>query len=283
LLEHVTGDDVFAEILMLRTADARAIVLLESDSDCAALDSHILKNNARTLPTWSKSALLRAMTLVEERRIKQIVGLADRDFDGVLFAVRSMDSLIYTDRYDLDATILLTGNVLERLLASFADRDSLSSHLASSGTSAADAVIEMAGPVGYGRYVSIRDRLEVRFNDFPVHACVDRDTGTVSLSLLAGVAVSRSRQPACERVEFARLIRDGLKRAGNLGQYCSGHDLAAAISHMVRTQWGNGRVSKDLIERSARAAFDCESLRATEFYEKVNIWALEADAAIWAC
>lgn len=283
MLDYVTGDDIFAQIQMLRTADQRAIVLLESDADCGALDPHITDQTARTLPTWSKTALLRAIALVDQHRVEHVVGLADRDFDGVLFAEAESELVIYTDRYDLDATIILSGDILQRLLSSFADRAKLQAHLKRLGNSSTDVIVNMAGPIGYGRYVSIRDRLEVRFEDFPVNACAEGSEGSTGISALSDVAISRSKQPTCDGVELARRIRAGLKRAGNLQQYCSGHDLAAVIAHLVRTEWGKAKVSRELIEHAARAAFDCESLKSTAFYKHVHEWSTNVGVTVWEC
>ncbi|HEY8082690.1 MAG TPA: hypothetical protein VIE64_03900 [Solirubrobacterales bacterium] len=284
MLERVTGDDVFAEIQMMRTVETRTVLLLESGADCGALDPHIDDTTARTIPTYSKTALVRAMTLVTERSVGRVAGLADRDFEGLLeVEEESIAGLFYTDLYDLDATIMLGGDILDRLLASFADRSKLSAYLSKFGCTSRELLIRLVSPVGIARLVSVRDRLEVRLENFPVHTCTRATEGDLDISEMCDVAISRSKQPTCGRSEFVSKVRSELAGSPDLERLCSGHDLAAEISHLIRTEWGQARVSGDLIERAARAAFDCENLKATAFYAAISQWAISLGDSVWEC
>src|SRR6476469_6664888 len=98
----LSGEDIFAELLMLRTADHRTIVLVEGPSDCRALDPHINEEESRTIPTFSKSALERVVALVDDEDFERALGILDRDWVDVLHPPVASDNVVYTDDYDLE-------------------------------------------------------------------------------------------------------------------------------------------------------------------------------------
>jgi hypothetical protein len=281
MLSNLTGDDLFAEILMLRTSDARTVVLLEGSSDCSALDPHMLEETSRSLPGYSKSAVERAIELVDESSIERVLGILDRDWVGLVESPMVSPNVVYTDLYDLDATIILGGDVLDRLLSSLADRDQLAGYLQRMGTTARELFIRLAGQIGLGRFVARRDRLKVRFQRFPVHSCTDARVAVVDIATMSAVAISKSKAPACTEIELASKIRKAVEEEADLERFCSGHDLAALISHLIRKEWGGARVSRDVVEKTARAAFDRGNLRRTQLYEQVKDWAAAVDTEVW--
>lgn len=282
MLAQLTGDDLFAQILMLRTSDSRTILLVEGPADSSALDPHIDKISARTLPGHSKSVVERAIELIDKCGIERVLAILDKDWVGMLLPKSESGNVVYTDMYDLEATILLGGDVLDRLLSSLSDRDRMASHLERLGASAHQLIVRIAGVIGLGRFVSSRDRLEVRFQRFPVHSCTDANSGTVDIATMATVAIGKSKRPTCSEIELTQAVRDALGEQSDLEQFCSGHDMAALISHLIKTEWGGARVSRDVVEKAARAAFDRGNLERSRMYTQVDDWARAGSTAVWA-
>lgn len=284
MIEHLTGDDLFALVKMLRTSDSRTIVLLEGGADCDALEPHIDADHAYPLPGHARTTVERAIQLIDETDTGRVVALVDRDWTTLLFPKPDSPNLFFTDFYDLDATILLTGDVLERVLSSLTDRERRRQSLDGLGVSARELLIRLAGVMGVGRYVSMRDDLEVRFRELPAHACVDSSHGQIEVAALATVAIRKSKEPKCDQIQLANAIREKLQEEeGDLIQYCSGHDLASQIASLVRNVWGGAKVSTDLVERTLRAALDCQTLKMTTFYEDLRRWATESGTVVWSC
>lgn len=281
MLEHITGDDLFAQILLLRAADPRTLVLVEGGSDCDALDPHIDPEVAQSLPGRSKQAVERAIALVDEKQHERVVALVDRDWDGDLTPMLASSNVCYTDLYDLDATIILMGDVLERVLSSLADRQARSAHVDRLGLTERELLIRLSGVVGIARYVSVRDCLEVRFAEFPAHSCIDVDQGVVNISEMAVVAVGRSKSPCCDAVQLAEQVRAELGNDPDLERHCNGHDVAAHISALIKAEWGGAKLSAKMVEKVARAAFDGVNLRRTRFFKAISEWAGQADTRVW--
>lgn len=283
MLDSVTGDDLFAQIQMLRTSDPRTIVLVEGGSDCDALDPHIDDACAQTIPGHSRTTVERAIALVDSANTERVVALVDRDWTGKLEAPSESQNLVYTDLYDLDASIVLSGDVLDRVLSSISDRHQRSSHLRGIGITARDLLVRLAGTVGLGRYVVARDDLEVRFRNLPIGDCTDRSNGTVDVSKLCVVAIAKSTQARCSESQLSNFIREEEEAQTDLEEFCSGHDLAAHMSSLIKTSWGGSRVTGGFVERTIRAAFDCQTLKSLDFYTAIREWATAAETKVWSC
>lgn len=283
MLEHLTGDDLFALIKLLRASDKRTVILLEGGSDCDALDPHIDSEHAHSLPGHSRTTVERAIELVDDDQTERVVALVDRDWSTVLFPQIESENLFLTDLYDLDATILLSGDVLDRVLSSLTDRSKREQFLKEQETSARDILVKLAGVMGTGRYVVARDQLQVNFRRLPAHACVDSMHCQIEVSSLAAIAIRKSTSPKCDETQLANAIRAELQEQEDLAEFCSGHDLAGQIASMVRKVWGGAKISGDLVESTLRAALDCRTLKSTGLYRDIKEWADNSETVIWSC
>ena len=279
----MTGDDLFAEILMLRTADSRAIMLLEGASDCQVLDTHVEPDTAITLPGYSKTAVERAIELIDASAVPRVLAVLDLDWVGILSGPSESANVVYTDYYDLDATVFLTGDVLVRVIAATTDRERVGAYVESTGLPLKETVIRMAAKIGLGRYVSCRDQLKIPFRDFPTHAAIAQADDDVDLGRMTTIAVGRAAEPAIQQHEFLRRVRAALGTSPDLSRYCSGHDIAAALAHLVRRRLGGGSLSRKTMEQFGRAALSCETLRQTALYTNVAAWAQAANTQVWSC
>jgi hypothetical protein len=279
----VTGDDLFAEILMLRTADPRTIVLLEGASDCQALDTHIDAAVAHTLPGYAKTTVERAIELADSGQVQRVLAIVDLDWVGVLSGPLESANVVYTDHYDLDATVFLSDDIMTRVVATTTDRDRLDAYLTRVGSSLREIVVRMAGKIGLGRFVSCRDRLEVPFRDFPTHVAITQANDDVDLAQMVTIALGRSREPMIQQTEFLGRVKKTLNETGDLSRYCSGHDIAAVLAHLVRHCLGGGALSRQTMEQFGRAALSCAALKQTALYGDVVAWAREANTRVWSC
>jgi hypothetical protein len=98
---------------------------------------------------------------------------------------------------------------------------------------------------------------------------------------MSAVAISKSKEPACTETELASKIRVAIEEQTDLEDFCSGHDLAALISHLIRNEWGGARVSRDVVEKTARAAFDQGNLKQTKLYDQVQNRAAAVGTQVW--
>ncbi len=267
----------------MRVVDPRTVVLLEGLSDCQALDPHVDNRQCRTIPGHSKSAVEQAVSLAEQAGVERVLAVVDADFVGVLTTTSESSNVVYSDGYDLDATITLAGDVFERVLAATTDRDRVAEHNARTGVSCREGVVRVAGKIGIARLVSVRDELALNLTRFPVHAVTTSDDTDVELAQLATVLVGRSAASTTTQSDLLNRLTRELLFEHDWQRLSNGHDVANAFATLIHRAWGGTKMSGGTIEQFARAALSCANLRQTRVYNDVARWATRVGTKVWSC
>src|ERR1035438_631454 len=263
----LTGEDLVNLLMMLRTVDDRAFVILEGSADWQALDSHIDEAAAVTFPAHSKYAANRAIELADQRQLGNVLAILDRDWVGMLTTALDSPNVVYTDDYDLDATILQTGAVMEKILSSYTDRDVRSRDLTRMTLDAKGLVTKLAGEAGLMRFVSEEHDMGLRCGGLPIHRALTPAEDAIDLEKLTVIAVSRSPHCVVTEAVVIATVQQRRTHAGDLRPYCNGHDMSCVMAALIK-RWG-GNASQLAVERAARAAFSCADLQATRLYGAV--------------
>lgn len=280
--QAIDADTVFAEIVMQRAADDRPIILVEGPEDVSALDSHI-REDCLMLLTAGNSALMGAIRLSDQQGIDRVVAISDLDWSGVLYTANPSPNVVYTDHYDLDATILACPGVIARVTAAHCDRGKVGRLLALTQTkSLLDLAIRIASVIGALRLVSIRESLGLNLRSFPIEQVVEWPAYMVDPARLAEIAIARSRDITITSSELESLLKAEMSLVSSPLRYCSGHDLLSALAAIMR-RGGGGTDGAAVLSRVIRSAFSCPDLQSTTLHQKVSGWAETRAAQVWAC
>lgn len=282
--EALTGDDVFAQILLLMAVPSpRAILLVEGPSDCSCLAAHILTETAQLLPCHGSQNLDRAIELVDQEGVLGVLALRDSDWIGLLYAARTSRNIVYTDLYDLDSSLFLCTEVGHRLPMAFGRPANIERHVRSTGVgSGIELAARIASELGRMRLVSARYSLGLRLDDFPIHEVCDPRLGTVARDALIRLVLQRSESPSCTAEELAEYLDQEL--SVDAYRVCSGHDVVSVLAFLIRAAWG-GRphAGKAVILDAAHAALSCGELMRLKLYDGVCEWEDRTGRRVWAC
>jgi hypothetical protein len=278
----LTGDDLFAEILILRNVSNRTFVVLEGESDCNSLDPHIEEADCETIAGYSKSVVLRAIELVDDQYIQGVVALVDRDWIGFCDQRPESPNLFTTDFYDLDATIFFSGRIAQKFFSAHGDRDERKAYLIACGKSdISEAIARLALPVGYLRLLSCRNRYGLKLRDFPVAAAMKPDCMTLDVEAVVNIAYKRSGGlPSVSKHELVNELVKDISIIDDAKKYCSGHDLTRALAAIVSRRL-HLTMSSDAAARGMRAVFSVMELKTTQFYVDLKEWAEARNRIIW--
>ncbi len=282
--QYLDGDTLYANMMMLRTVDDRAILILEGWSDCSALDPHVAEGRCQTLPAHSRRAVERAIELVDLNQTPLVLGVVDRDWVGVLDPPHTSKNVVCTDLYDLDTTILLSGDVAPRVIAVFTDRSAVSAHVTACACASPLAVaLRIAVVIGSLRLISLRDGLDLSTRQLPVEATLAPSGDEIDYKKLATVVASRSPRSSMTAADIEDVLISQLPLAEEASRLCSGHDMAAVLAWLMRQKWGGGAVGYKNVAATIRAALSCETLKATSLYADVKAWAASNGTVVWSC
>jgi len=138
-------------------------MLVEGPSDEAVLGPHVDPQYCTVMIGHSKLTASGVVDMADSQTLSRVFALLDRDWDGELMPTSESPNVIYTDHYDLDITLILSGSVMRRLLSNVADSAKIRTHLvAIDETSARGLLVQLTSVVGVLRHVSINHGHDLR-------------------------------------------------------------------------------------------------------------------------
>jgi hypothetical protein len=279
----LTGDDLYAEILLLRDEN-KAVVVVEGPDDIDSLDAHISEDSCYLIPGYGKDSVEYAIRLVDQKGPTKVLAILDRDWVGILDVGLESANIVYTDLYDLDATIMSLGNICKRVASSFCDNDRLKRHMSRTGASGiAEFAVRSSVAVGALRLIARERRLPLSVRDFPIGEIIDADGGDPDLRQLVTIAAAKAGRNVSIDVESTiGLVDEKVREIGYQIRYCSGHDLAEALSAVMRKRWGSS-VRAAVVIKALRSALSCHDLSTTRMFGEVQVWAASQRVEVWDC
>lgn len=281
--EGMTGDVLFAQVLFMRGADTRTILIVEGDTDSRALDPHVDSRHAVTIPGFSKRTLKRALELVDQEQVERVLALFDRDFVDILEAPDESANAVYTDDYDLIATIAFAADseCFTRVVTNLADRDKQSRFCSSTGRTPMELVLSITGYTGLVRYLSARDNLGVRTRRVPIVPALDTKAWELDIERFAMICIAKSKAPQITAEDLASLARaERSQPPASARRLSSGHDIAPVLAALI-ARWG-GSAGAGAVEFTLRAALGRDVLVKTQLFRRVASWASERNTRVWA-
>jgi len=211
-----------------------------------------------------------------------VIAIRDSDWFGILDAPSNSPNVVLTDLYDLDASIMLSSEIGNRLCRVFGEQSAIDRHCSKLNESSPIKIaILMAAEVGLLRLVTARHNLGLALRDFPIHEVVDSSSGLISRERMVALAIQRSSEATCTIEEVIGYMTAETVEANV--RVCSGHDLAAALSVLIHRDWGGSKVVRSLILQAARSALSCAELWGLGFYSLVSDWERSTGWAVWSC
>lgn len=279
--EYLTGADIYANLVMMRTSDLRTVVLVEGDSDVDCIVNHVDLSSVVIIDCFGSRNLEDALLLSDSDRMPRVMAIRDRDWTGVLAFTPVSPNMILTDLYDFDATIMIGTPAGERVMRVFGDAARVAELCQAAGhASPIRLAVDIAGAVGLLRLASARLGLNLSLRDFPMHDIVGAD-GSLRVDRMLALAVGRSRDSTVDEVGLGALYLEESEADLPAERVCSGHDLGAALAALFRQCFGLRSVGKDLVLKSVRAGVACSEFRDLDLFKDVRRWERENSATVW--
>lgn len=286
MLQFLSADDIFSEILLRRSADPRTILIVEGPTDLDALDPHLDEARCDIIAGNGSLSVSGAVSHANNQGVVRVLGLIDADFFGVSANVTGPPVNVFmTSFYDLDAELFNTPLLVDRLVSAFADRNRVVSALgAATFTGGARRMaVSLAAPLGYLRLASLEYGWSLALRDFPLAATIDRNPIHCNSSRLIAIAMSKSQSTTS--ISPARVAAGLAAIAANApcasDRVCSGHDLASALAALIRLCGGS--IGAEVVERNLRSACNCDVLRSFAFALAVSAWAATHRTRVFKC
>ncbi|WP_406735178.1 hypothetical protein OG508_21345 [Streptomyces sp. NBC_01108] len=280
MLAELTGDDLYAELIMLRSNDSRYFVVVEGVADVAVFDRFADLSHCVPTAAYGKESAHTCLKRVIADGFDGVFAILDRDWVDLLPGDLQDEKIVHTDYYDLDSCIFFSEGTYEGMASSFCAGGGF--RVGANGCTARELqsiCVEMAFPVGVLRFISERDSLGLNLGKFPLSEVIGPDF-KVDLESLLRITLSRTKGNKVLLEDISVALHESLKLIKDKARYCAGHDLAKAFSILIKKRW-NGKIGADVVERSARSSLDVENFKKMSIYSDARKWAEGSGKPIW--
>jgi len=136
-------------------------------------------------------------------------------------------------------------------------------------------ILESGLPVGYLRWIALKNRLALRFEDLPFSAFVDLNTLAVDIMKLIRTLKNRSQLPSIKEKDLRDQMSALKANSHDPWHICCGHDLVCILSIGLRKAIGSNNateVKPDVIQKGLRLAYEISYFYMTQLYQSVRAW-----------
>lgn len=154
-----------SEIILKSSGFNGVFFAVEGDFDSMFWKTRIDRDKARIVQCGGKTNLLGLLDLYEPRNYDRLIAVADADFDRHLGSIRSIWCLSYTDRCDLETT-LIGGDSFIRILGEYGDEIKIRTFEESRGVSVLEHLRVVSSCFGSLRFINAVRGYGIDFDKF---------------------------------------------------------------------------------------------------------------------
>lgn len=271
-IQHeIDGCAVAAEVIMLRAATKKTILIIEGNSDYKLIYSFIDSQNCDIVIAYGKNNCIDAIKLSNKKGIEGALAIVDKDFDFFLQILDDVENLIYSDDHDIEVS-LIKSPALEKVLTELGSDQKIKARR-DNGDDIREKLLSAAHPIGVARLYSLKNELSLVFEGFKFRYIskkfeFDKDELFKELK-------NHSKMHNLEAEGYHAELKHWEKTDHDRWEMCCGHDLCRLVGLALQSLWGSrntNEVSQTEIESRLRLAFEADHFRQTSIYTKVKEW-----------
>lgn len=267
------------DIRMKRSLDPRTILLLEGTSDMRVFEKFINPENCKLVDSNGKDNALSILKLLKESgEFKGLLAIVDSDFEYIQNSgLNLIPNLFLTDNHDIE-TMIISSNAFERLIEEFGETRKICAFCECLKIS----LLERALPIGYLRWMSYKDNLELSFNECTkndIHEkIIDKCTLNVEINKLIQVFLDCSPE---HKVKDADKLKEILESQVKDELYnpwfvCCGLDIIKIFTIGLINIFGNDRrgkkIDSEVLDGMLRLTYDYKDFQKTQLYKSISNW-----------
>jgi len=270
--EHLTPAREATAIRLRRETFSGTFLLVEGSSD-KVFYTRFVDQSQCTVITNSipgKQRIIEVLVILENPEFQGILAIVDADFDHLAVSPHRSPNLLRTDTHDLE-TMLLQSPALDKVVAEFGSEEKVDKFRKDIRA----ALLEAGIPIGYLRWVSQLDELNLTFDGIEFSKFIDKHTLQIDEPKFIQAVKNKSQAFALKNEALQQRLKS--QRNGNHDpwQVCCGHDLVEILSFGLRKILGSANASEvepRSLERNLRLAYEETYFCQTQLYTAIRSW-----------
>lgn len=218
-----------------------------------------------------KESVLEVIRILDHDGFVGVLGMVDPDFDLLEGADPHGPNVVTCDAHDLEVA-LVCSPAFDRLLLEFGSE----TKIRALGVEARELVLSAAAPVGYLRWLSMRDGLRLKFQGLNLTTCLDRRSLAMDTAELCRSVMNLSKRTELDETELNKSVEGLMMDARHdMCHVCCGDDVLKVLSIGLRTALGTNDsrdVGFERLKQSLRLAFEDTDFRNSALGTAILGW-----------
>jgi len=206
-----------------------------------------------------------------------VLAIVDADFDWLVEKATASPNLLFTDTHDLE-TMILQSLAFEKLLVEFGSEDKITTLVEKHNKDIRSLLLDCAMPIGYLRWVSLRENMALKFEELSFEKFVDKEKLSIDVLKLIRHVQGRSSFSAQGQKQIPdSVLHNKIKLLSSTSHdpwhVCCGHDLVCVLSLGLRKVIGSTKIIEpDMLEACLRLAYEHSHFCKTQLYISIQQW-----------
>jgi Protein of unknown function (DUF4435) len=274
--EFLSVDRDANAIRLQRSIFSGTFLLVEGSSDKIFYERFIDKTACKLVIISGKpSSKLRVIAVLEilnKSNFQGVLAIVDADFER-LETFSYNPNLLRTDSHDLE-TMLINSFALDKVIADFGSEEKINKF----GRDVRIALLEASMSLGYLRWISQRDGLNLAFSGITFSKFIDEQSLQIDESKLVQEVRNKSQAFLLQNEDLQQRLTNQKSSDHDPWQVCCGHDLVEILSLGLRKAIGSFKASDvepSSLERNLRFAYEEAYFYKTQIYLDIRTWEIE--------
>ncbi len=258
-----------------------SFLLVEGETDKKLFEGFIEPTKCYISIAYGKEKAIEIVSILERSNFSGVLAIVDADFDILEAKYSNLLNLIFTDTHDIEI-MMIEAPSFEKFLREYGSEEKISNFTRKFGHDIRSLIVERTLPIGYLRWISLRENLSFDFQKLEFGKFVNKDTLEVDVQKLIGILQARlrasgevSKRHICTDKAIQEKIEQLASASHHHSQVCCGHDVVSLLSIGLRKALGSHNANSmdaDHIEASLRLAFEQIHFEKTQLYSSIRDW-----------
>jgi uncharacterized protein DUF4435 len=253
--------------------ESYSFLLVEGETDRTFYMNVVDKGKCQIISAFNKSMVIQVLSILEEIRFSGVLAIVDADFDVLEDKLPVSPNMCYTDTHDLE-TMLVQSPALESVLGESGSTEKIKQI---TQKDIRTLLLECGISIGYLRWVSLQEKLDLVFKGLEFDTFIDRDAITINQAKLIQAVKDKSKKPDLVEAHLQASIQKLQNDAHDPWHVCCGHDLVRLLSQglqgvLSKEKKNTNDAKPDRLEHDLRLAFERAYFYKTQLYVFIQQW-----------
>ena len=266
----------------------KSFLIVEGITDKKLFSGFIVKEKCEIIDARGRENAERILEILNRDSFIGVIAIVDSDFRHLENITPHHDNLFFTDTHDME-TMILKSPAFEKLLTHFISEDKV---LENNAEKIRNALIENCLPIGCLLWISIREDLNLRFEELAYKDFINEDSMRIDVREFIRKIKNHSQKLHLDENEYLNKVNEikNKKHDHNPWFICCGHDMIKVLSLGLKKCWGTkpstSKKSKKEKEKKGRrpeatpeilaivlsASYDYDFFKVTDLYCSIRQW-----------